>query len=58
MILHYKDYEGSVAYDCEDGVYHGKVTNIKDLVTFAGDNWEGFVYNFMCSVDEYEDWIQ
>ena len=58
MILHYKDYEGSVEYDCEDGVFYGKVTNINDLVTFVGVNWEGFVYNFMCSVDEYEDWIQ
>ena len=54
MILHYKDYEGSVEYDCEDGVYHGKVLNTPHLIIYSGTGWEGLVINFMAAVDDFE----
>ena len=59
MILHYKDYEGSVEYDCEDKMYHGRISNIgNDLVAYQATTWDELVEAFIFTVDDYEDWIQ
>lgn len=33
----YKDFLGSVEYDIEDKVYHGRITNIDALVTYEAE---------------------
>ena len=35
-ILTYKNFYGSVHFDSDDQVFHGKIERIEDLVTFEG----------------------
>jgi predicted HicB family RNase H-like nuclease len=52
-VLKYKGYIGSVEFEPDDMVFHGKLEGITDLVTFEGDNVQELVQAFKDSVDEY-----
>jgi len=53
IVLNYKGYTGEYSYSTEDNCYYGKITNIKDLVTFETDTKELIKYNFEEAVDDY-----
>lgn len=49
----YKGYSGHVAYDDEAGIFHGKVLDLKDVVTFQGKSVVEIERAFRDSIDEY-----
>lgn len=53
MIKDYKGYSAKVAIDEEQGILHGEVLGIVDVVTFEGSSVEELVKAFHDSVDDY-----
>ena len=49
----YKEYYGHAEYDVASGSYHGDVEDIRDVVTFVGDDFAGVLTAFRDSIDEY-----
>jgi len=52
-MLEYKGYLGSVAYSDEDGVLHGRLEFIRDLVSYEGKDAKGIRAAFREAVDDY-----
>ena len=52
-VLEYKGYTGSVEFSAEDQVFFGKVTGIRDVVTFEADQVQKLIKAFKDSVDDY-----
>ncbi|NRO27280.1 DNA repair protein [Lactobacillus helveticus] len=52
-MLHYKDYYGTVNISEEDNVLHGKVIDIKGLLSYEGETVEELKQDFHNVVDEY-----
>lgn len=52
-VLTYKGFIGSVHFSAEDAVFHGKIENITDLVTFEGKSVKELVNAFHEAVDDY-----
>lgn len=53
MVLTYKGYCTKVHYSVNDGVYHGKIEYIRDLVNFESENIENVEKEFHQAVDDY-----
>lgn len=53
MELHYKGYSAKVAYDAEDGEFHGKIIGISDLVDFYARNEKEIEKEFHKAVEDY-----
>lgn len=53
--LTYKGFIGSVHFNSEDMVFHGKLEGIEDLITFEGNNVEDLVKAFQEAVEDYFD---
>jgi len=51
--LAYKGYVGSVAFSAEDGVFHGRLDFIRDLVTYEGTDAASLRQAFEDAVDDY-----
>jgi predicted HicB family RNase H-like nuclease len=51
--MRYKGYEAVVEFDDEAEIFHGEVINIRDVITFQGDNVKGLKQAFHDSVDDY-----
>lgn len=51
--LTYKGYLGTVEYNGEDEVFHGKVHGINDLITFEGESVKELKTAFKEAVDDY-----
>lgn len=49
----YKGYSGSIEFDDEDMVFHGRVLGLRDIVTFEAQSAEELVKAFHGSVDDY-----
>ena len=49
----YKGYSGSIEFDSEDMVFHGRVVGIRDIVTFEAENAGELLQAFHDSVDDY-----
>ena len=49
----YKGYSGTIEFDEDDLIFHGRVTGIRDIVTFEADSAAGLVQAFRDSVDDY-----
>lgn len=49
----YKGYAGSIEFDDEDVVFHGRVLGIRDIVTFEAESADELVKAFHDSVDDY-----
>src|SRR5262249_46950074 len=60
VMMEYKGYTGQItAVDEAQGIIHGEVTGINDIVTFEGKSPEELVQAFHDSVDDYlEFWEQ
>ena len=54
-MMEYKGYVGKVEYDDEAGIFHGEVINLRDVITFQGDNVEELRQAFQDSVEDYLD---
>lgn len=53
--LTYKGFIGSVHFSADDKVFHGRIVDIKDLVTFEGDSVGELIKAFHDAVDDYFD---
>jgi len=51
--LEYRGYRGSIEDSPEDGVLHGKLMGIRDLVSYDGADLDTLETNFHGAVDEY-----
>jgi len=51
--LKYKDYLGSVEFSANDGVLHGKIIGINDLVTYEGSSVIELQNEFIEAVQDY-----
>lgn len=51
--LNYKNYYGSVEVSVEDGVIHGRLLYIRDVITFESPDVEGVKSAFEEAVDRY-----
>lgn len=51
--VEYKGYTAWYEVDDEDGVWHGHVDGIDDVVTFESETFEGLEREFQISVDDY-----
>lgn len=51
--LTYKGYVGTAELSPEDGVFHGKLAFLRDLVTYESESAPGLVTAFHEAVDEY-----
>jgi len=51
--MEYKGYVGFVGYSDEDEVFHGKLTGLRDLVTFEGTDVRSVRKAFREAVDDY-----
>ncbi len=49
----YKGYSGSIEFDDDDMVFHGRVLGIRDIVTFEAESAGELVKAFHDSVDDY-----
>jgi predicted HicB family RNase H-like nuclease len=57
-MLNYKGYTGSIEISVEDGVLHGSVLDIKDVITFEGTTIDEVRQAFQDSVDDYLEFCQ
>jgi len=51
--MKYKGYTGSVEYDSEDRIFHGRLNGITDVITFQGDSVQSLEADFRDAVDDY-----
>lgn len=51
--MRYKNYSAEIECDDEAGVFHGRVVNIRDTITFEGSTVEELRKEFRKSVDVY-----
>lgn len=54
-ILKYKGYTGSVSFDAEDRIFHGRILHIRDLVGFEGTSVDELEKDFQEAVEDYLD---
>lgn len=52
-VLTYKGYIGSVHYNAEDDVFHGRIEGIRDLISFEGRSVEELKKAFHEAADDY-----
>jgi predicted HicB family RNase H-like nuclease len=51
--LHHKGLQGSIAFNPEDGVFHGRLVDVRDLVTYEAPDRNGLEQAFCEAVDDY-----
>jgi predicted HicB family RNase H-like nuclease len=51
--MEYKGYIGSVHYNAEDQVFHGKLEGIRDLITYEATNVKELNRSFHEAIDDY-----
>jgi predicted HicB family RNase H-like nuclease len=56
--MKYKGYTGSVEYDPDDRLFHGRVDGITDIIAFEGDTVEALEADFRAGVDDYLDFCK
>ncbi len=54
-LLSYKEFLGSVHFDSDDRVFHGRIEGIEDLVSFEGTNVTDLVAAFHEAVEDYRE---
>ena len=54
--MRYKGYTGVYEVDPDEGVLHGHIDGIEDIITFVADNLEDLEREFRISVDDYLEW--
>jgi predicted HicB family RNase H-like nuclease len=51
--LKYKGYTGTVVFDSDDRIFHGRLMGITDIITFEGASVADLEKDFRSAVDEY-----
>ena len=51
--LKHKGYTGTVVFDSDDRIFHGRLMGITDMITFEGASVEDLEKDFRSAVDEY-----
>ncbi|MBT4286358.1 MAG: type II toxin-antitoxin system HicB family antitoxin [Deltaproteobacteria bacterium] len=54
-MMHYKKYYGSVHYDDDDQIFHGKVEFIRALINYEGNDVRGLRNAFEEAINDYLD---
>jgi len=54
-VLQYNGFIGSVHFNAEDTVFHGKIEGISDLVTFEGESVAELQQAFKDAIEDYID---
>jgi len=57
-MIKYKGYIGFFTFDKEKNLFHGKVSNSHDLITFQGKSLEKTKQAFQDAVNEYIEWCK
>ncbi|MEA5515882.1 type II toxin-antitoxin system HicB family antitoxin [Nodularia sp. UHCC 0506] len=57
-MMKYKGYEAIVEFDDEAEIFHGEIVNIRDVVTFQGDNVKDLKQAFEDSIEDYLDFCR
>ncbi|WP_088007075.1 type II toxin-antitoxin system HicB family antitoxin [Indiicoccus explosivorum] len=57
-LLRYKGYTGKVEIDLEANTLYGEVIDIRDVVTFQGENISQLTEAFHDSVDDYLEFCE
>jgi predicted HicB family RNase H-like nuclease len=52
-MLSYKGYTGEVEVDFEAGILHGRVLDLRDVITFEGSTPKKLEQAFRASIDDY-----
>jgi len=52
-VIKYKGFLGSVHFDAEDEIFHGRIEGIRDLVTFEGQSVGELKRAFQEAVEDY-----
>ena len=53
MPMKYKGYEAVISYEEDINAFHGRVKDIRDIVSFEGSSIEELEREFQDSVDDY-----
>lgn len=56
--MEYKGYIGLFTFDEKLGLFQGRVSNSKDLITFQGKSMETLGYTFKDAINEYLTWCK
>jgi predicted HicB family RNase H-like nuclease len=57
-MLKYKGYTGYVEFDDEEGIFHGEVLDLKDVITFQGKSVQELKKAFRDSVADYLEFCE
>ena len=57
-ILKYRGYTGSVNFDADDMVFHGRVLGITDVIGFEGESVAELEQDFTSAIDDYLEMCQ
>ncbi len=52
-MIEYKDYHGSVHFDADERIFHGKIEFIRDLVSYEARDADSLIKEFQNAVDSY-----
>jgi len=56
--MEYKGYIGLFTFDEKLELFQGRVSNIKDIITFQGKSMETLKYAFKDAINEYLNWCK
>ena len=57
-MMEYKGYLGTVEYDARSKIFHGDITNTRDVITFQGKTVNEIERAFKDSIDDYIAWCR
>ena len=57
-VLKYRGYTGSVNFDADDMVFHGRVLGITDVIGFEGESVAELEQDFTSAIDDYLEMCQ
>src|SRR5258708_1921125 len=57
-MIEYKGYVGCFKFDERTNLFHGRISNIQDSITFQGNSIEKTHLAFQDAVDQYIAWCQ
>jgi len=57
-ILKYKEYTGSVNFDADDRIFHGRVLGIRDVIGFEGESVTDLEKDFREAIEDYLETLE
>ncbi len=57
-VLKYRGYTGSVNFDADDKIFHGRVLGVSDVIGFEGKSVNELEQDFASSIDDYFEMCQ